>query len=146
MRKLIMLFTGVAAVTLLGPAHAAEEKDWAAMYRANSGLHQEQPPPKTPAEELVRVMTTVVKTKIQADDLRNSGVAESDPQIQELVEKHQKAVARARELLGTGKLDPSKITHPSTNKPLIEWFAFKNSKPVPLELDYILVELRAASG
>lgn len=145
MRNVIKVLCGLAAVTLLFPVHAAEKKDWAALFRANSGLQQEQAPPKTPEEALVRSLTMVVTTKVQADDLRNSGVPESDPEIQQLVEKHQQAVARARELLGTGDLDPSKISHPSTNKNLIEWFTFKNSKPLPLHLDHMLVELRAAT-
>ncbi len=144
MRKLIWALTGLAATSLLLPIHAAQAKDWAAMYRAQSGLEQQQGPPKTPQEALVRSLTGVVKTKVQADDLRNSGVAESDPEIQALVKKHNEAVAKTRELLASG-LNPAKISHPSTNKNLVEWFTFKNSKPLPLDLDYMLVELRAAT-
>lgn len=144
MRKLMLALTGLTATSLLLPLHGAQAKDWAKMYREQSGLHQEQPPPKTPQEALVRSLTAVVKTKVQADDLRNSGVAEGDPEVQALVKKHDEAVAKTRELLAGG-LNPAKISHPSTNKNLLEWFTFKNSKPLPLDLDYLLVELRAAT-
>lgn len=145
MRKIMIVLTGLAAMSLLSTVHGAEKKDWGAMFRANSGLEQKMGPPKTPEEALTRSITALVKTKVQADDLRNSGVPEEDPEIQDLVKKHEAALAKTRELLAKG-LDPSKIKHPSTGKNLVEWFTFKNSKPVPLHLDYMLVELRVASG